>query len=224
MEKSIAIFEGERASNYDNFIQRWIPNYDYVIRILPNLLNVTNPKSILVVGCGTGNEMLALANSKNDWSITGIDPSPEMISIAKKKLLSLSNIQLIEARIEQLPKTEAYNAATLLLVLHFIPDDGSKLQLLKDIALRIEINASLVIIDIFGSKEDIIKNSHLLTSVLPDSIPKDEMEQRLDRIANQLYHITEERLSQLLIQAGFEATNRFYQMSIYGGWITKRIK
>lgn len=35
----IEIFENERATGYDQFVQKWIPNYNSFINQLPKLLN-----------------------------------------------------------------------------------------------------------------------------------------------------------------------------------------
>ena len=35
----LALFENERASNYDRFVSDWIPNYQYFIDQLPGLFS-----------------------------------------------------------------------------------------------------------------------------------------------------------------------------------------
>lgn len=46
---------------------------------LPNLLKQSENKNLLVVGCGTGAEIQRFVQAKEQWQITGVDPSPEMI-------------------------------------------------------------------------------------------------------------------------------------------------
>ncbi len=58
---------------------------------------------------------------------------------------------------------------------------------------------------------------------MPDGIDEEQINNRLNRIANELFTISEIRLSELLQDAGFEAPIRFYQSSIYVGWLTKKI-
>ncbi|PKV49234.1 tRNA (cmo5U34)-methyltransferase [Aquimarina sp. MAR_2010_214] len=223
MNNSVNIFEGDRAINYDEFVQCWIPNYDYFISTLPQMLKSVCEKEILVAGCGTGNEILAFAQAKEDWSITGVDPSPEMVSIAKKKLHHYKNIKLIKGEVTQLPTNELFGAATLLLVLHFIKDDGSKLQLLKEIAQRLRPGSPFVLMSIFGNKTELKKNLEILKQLLSPFLNKEDIDERIDRITNTLYHDTEERLIKLLIDTGFEKPVRFFQTSIYGAWITKKV-
>ncbi len=54
---NIEIFENERASGYNKFVEMWIPSYHYFLDRLPRLLGETKEKDLLVVGCGTGNEI-----------------------------------------------------------------------------------------------------------------------------------------------------------------------
>ena len=54
------------------------------------------PQHILEIGCGTGYNLERLAKKFPNSKITGIDISADMLSIAKKKLESYDNVQLVE--------------------------------------------------------------------------------------------------------------------------------
>ncbi len=217
----IELFENERVANYDNFVNNWIFNYHYFIGILPKILCKTEPKKVLVAGCGVGNEMIALAEYDKQWEITGVDPSPEMIEIAQKRCKDLENICLKIGVVKDLKDTQ-YDAGTLLLVLHFMEDNGAKLQLLKDIADKLKPNAPFVLFDITGSKEQLKKNLEVFSLLRPDDVKEEDLEKRVFRIINELKPVSEERLEELMIQAGFEKPLRFFQNTIYMGWITKK--
>jgi tRNA (cmo5U34)-methyltransferase len=49
---NVEIFENERATGYNQFVETWIPNYHYFLDRLPKLLSETKQKDLLVVGCG----------------------------------------------------------------------------------------------------------------------------------------------------------------------------
>lgn len=91
----VELFEDQRAFGYDQFVQIWIPNYNYFMDQLPCLFQSYSNKSILVVGCGTGAEILRFVQSSPNWKITGIDPSPDMIFQAKQNLKSYKNVELL---------------------------------------------------------------------------------------------------------------------------------
>lgn len=219
---NIEIFENERARGYNQFVQTWIPNYHYFLDCLPKLFCETNPKDLLVVGCGTGNEIERLVKTPGRWTITGIDPSPEMIKQATDKLQTYHNVTLIEGLVSDLAMDKKYSAATLLLVLHFLDDNGNKLNLLRDIADRLASGATFVMLDITGNKEQIKQNLQVLRLLLPEGLDDEQINNRLNRIENELYAVSEQRLSELLQEAGFEVPLRFFQSSVYMGWLTKK--
>lgn len=216
----VEIFENERASGYNQFVETWIPNYNYFMDRLPKLLSNTQKKDLLVVGCGTGNEIDQFAQASESWEITGIDPSPEMIDQARKKLGSRKNIRLFEGVLADLDTEKKYGAATLLLVLHFLEDNGEKLDLLQQIAERLEPGAAFIMLDITGNQHQIKGNLKILEYLLPDNLDQEQITNRLERIENGLHHVSEERLSELCVEAGFEHPVHFFQTSIYMGWIT----
>lgn len=216
----IEIFENERATGYDNFVETWIPNYNYFLDKLPKLLRETTRKELLVVGCGTGNEMERFTRATEHWEITGIDPSPEMIKQAREKLGHSKHVKLIEGLVGDLG-AKKYGAATLLLVLHFL-NEGEKLNILKDIKERLDPEAPLVILDITGDENQIRTNLEILRLLLPDGLAEEQIDNRLNRIKNDLHSVSWERLSALCVEAGFEPPVHFFQTAIYVGWLTKR--
>jgi tRNA (cmo5U34)-methyltransferase len=218
----VEIFENERATGYNQFVEKWIPNYHYFLDHLPKLLRETTQKDLLVVGCGTGNEIERFVQAHEQWKITGIDPSPEMIKQASEKFHTYGNVILVEGLVTDLDIEKKYGAATLLLVLHFLDDNGNKLNLLKDIAERLASGATFVLLDITGDKNQIKQNLKVLRLLLPDGLEEEQISSRLNRIENELFPVSEERLSELCTEAGFEPPLRFFQSSIYMGWLTKK--
>jgi len=214
------IFENERATGYNRFVETWIPGYNYFLDGLPGLFGQVNQKDLLVVGCGTGNEIERFLQAPERWIVTGVDPSPEMIKQAREKLQEYDNVTLIEGFVSDIDRK--YNAATLLLVLHFLDDNGSKLDLLKDIADRLVPGAPFVMLDITGSKNQLRQNLEVLRLLLPAGLEQDQIDNRLNRIENELFPVSEERIAELCTAAGFEPPLRFFQSSIYMGWIMKK--
>src|SRR6185295_13559180 len=174
----VEIFENERATGYNQFVETWIPNYHYFIDNLPKLLRETENKDLLVVGCGTGNEIERFVHAAEQWKITGIDPSPEMINQAVQRLSNFDKVNLIKGLVSDLDKSHRYGAATLLLVLHFMDDDGTKFSLLKNIAESLEIGAPLILLDITGNRTQIKENLEVLRRFLPNNLEKEGIKNR----------------------------------------------
>ncbi len=217
---NVEIFENERATGYHQFVETWIPNYHYFLDRLPRLLS--GSKDILIVGCGTGNEIERFIQAPGLWKITGVDPSPEMLKQAAAKFQNQDHVTLIEGLVSNLDAEKKYDAATLLLVLHFMSDDGNKLNLLQDIAQRLTSGATFVMLDITGNNEQISQNLKVLKLLLPDGLEEEQVNKRLNRITHELFPVSEERLAALCEEAGFEPPLRFFQSSIYMGWLTKK--
>ncbi|MEL6970990.1 MAG: class I SAM-dependent methyltransferase [Bacteroidota bacterium] len=224
--ENIAIFSDQRAANYDTFVYDWIPFYPQLLETIPSMLDLTmSPfqNSVLVVGSGTGNELLTLAQKRPDWALWGIDPSPDMVMQAHEKLAAFPQVQVREGYVADLAEIPAYSAATLLLVLHFLPDDGSKLDLLQQIAQRLQAGAPLIIADIYGTAQELGRNLEFLRAMLPPHLSADAVEDRIQALPQRIQHIPESRLAELLQESGFEPPRRFFQAAIYGGWLTRKV-
>lgn len=220
----IEVFENERATNYNQFVETWIPNYDYFMHQLPKLIMPTTNNNLLVAGCGTGNEIEKFIQASNKWNITGIDPSPQMLNQAKDRFKNFKNVNFVEGVVSDINLNKKFDAATLLLVLHFLKDNGEKLNILKNIADRMNFGASFILLDITGTKKQIKKNLQILKAFLPFDLDKNQIDSRIKRIETKINYVPEQRLNSLLLEAGFEEPLRFFQSSIYSGYITKKIK
>ena len=67
--------------------------YDYP-KIVDGLINGHVVHKVLELGCGTGLIIEELAKRKPDVPITGVDLTPEMLSIAQNRLSAYRNVQL----------------------------------------------------------------------------------------------------------------------------------
>ncbi|MEL6558521.1 MAG: methyltransferase [Bacteroidota bacterium] len=224
----IEVFENERAAGYDNFVELWIPAYNFFIEMLPAIIKTesvaskTESINLLVAGCGTGNEIKSIVNAGINCHITGIDPSPEMVAQAHEKLGNRSNVQLQTGLVKDLPENPGFHIATLILVLHFLQDDGDKLKLLKDLRARIVTGGKLILLDIFGDDELITTNLQILGNYLIDKADPEAIRTRIERIKNKIHYIPEKRLIALCLEAGFSKPVRIHQSTIYGGWVISK--
>jgi tRNA (cmo5U34)-methyltransferase len=184
--------------------------------------------NLLVVGAGTGIELVQLGKTNPQWQILGLDPSANMLAVAQQSIerhgLS-KRVNLYQGYTHELPTTPLYDGATCILVMHFLPDDGSKLTLLQSIFQRLSSSSCFVLVDVFG---DIASATFAhLVSILKVywkqvGIDLEKIAEAQKNINQGLYPISELRVLELLQQAGFENITRFYTGLWVGGWIANK--
>lgn len=219
-------FTNTLATEYEKGIRRTLPSYDAMLRLTQTFFCSTLPTeaTLLVVGAGSGNEILQLAKQQPQWAFVGIDPAEAMLQIAEERLKSLPNdIQLIPGTLldTSLPLTQ-FDAASCLLVLHFIPSYEDKLATLKEIAEHLKPNAPFVVVSKYGelgSAETELQfdlwRAHWLqhTKLTPEQIA--DFEQTLRALS----FMREEDILALLQEAGFTKPSRFFATTLFGGWV-----
>lgn len=83
--ESASQYFGSMADSYDSLIRRGVPRYDEMLERLVDYLPRA-ARSVLELGCGTGNLSLALGARYPEASITFVDASPEMIEVTRARL------------------------------------------------------------------------------------------------------------------------------------------
>ncbi|MFZ2538639.1 MAG: class I SAM-dependent methyltransferase [Oscillospiraceae bacterium] len=215
-------------NKYDESIRQFCAAYEPMFFMACSFIRsmVKDNAELLIVGCGTGMELISFGLENPLWNMTGVDPSVEMLSIAKQKIDEnhlLNSIQLFHGYTHDLPESNLYDAATCILVMHFLSDDGAKLHLLKSISQRLKSGSPLILIDGFGN----INSNHFEQTVLAwktfvksmgveDKIVEDGFN---NQILKRIQFVEEERIKSLLTEAGFDESLRFFTSFAYGGWI-----
>ena len=221
-------FDRDRASQYDLDIRKAIPGYEALHGMAYSLLqtNLNESARVLVIGSGTGMELVNYSQHSK-WKLTGVEPSAEMMTIAEEELVSLGyreRVDLHTGYVDTLPETEPMDGATLMLVMHFLPDDGSKLKLLQDIARHLKPGAELVIADLYGDKSlpyfaKLRQAWQALYFSQLDNESRAKAEANFQTsIENSIHFVTEVRIVELLQAVGFGRVTKFYNAFLFGGW------
>jgi len=224
-------WDRDRAEAYDRRVREAIPGYDalHVLSCQIVAEATAGRGRVLVVGAGTGIECLALAQSCPDLAVVGVDPAREMLAHAEAKIGRhglTGRVRLYPSKVGDLPGFEPFDAATLLLVLHFLPDDGAKQTLLEEIAAHLRPGAPLVLADLFGDRNDPWQGQlktwwrHLQ---LAAGIPEAEVDKGFRHVDRDFHPLTEARLTELLAGAGFGPPSPYFRALCFGGWVARRI-
>lgn len=226
------IYAAEKAQAYDRRIRDAIPGYEALHQLACMVVaEATGGEGrVLVAGAGTGAECVALGTACPHLHLVGIDPSADMLAQAERKVAEHGlneRVRLYPSKVAELPTFEPFDAATLLLVLHFLPDDGGKLDLLSDLAKHLKPGAPLVLADLFGPGWDESWQAELRTYwrhlQRAAGIGASEIDKGFSHVDRDIHPVTEERLTQLLAQAGFGPPQPFFRALCFGGWLARRI-
>ncbi|MBX3477684.1 MAG: class I SAM-dependent methyltransferase [Brevundimonas sp.] len=212
-----------------NYVQKgppaFVPGHSGLLQLAGILLAERAPADshILVVGAGGGLDTLAFATAQPGWRFTGVDPAAKMLDLARVVLGDEVNprVDLIEGGVEAAPDGP-FDGATLILVLGLIPDDGSKLQLLKDIRRRLKPGAAFILVDRCDDKgsPDFDRNVDryvayaVASGVDPDTLVNARASQR-----GSATMATAERDAALLAEAGFTDVQNVYHALNWFGWV-----
>ena len=222
-------FNGELSNEYDDLSEKIIPGYHSLYELAHHLLRDKLDKAarILVAGAGTGKEIIDCLQNNPHWYIIGFDPAEPMLSIARKKVAAASlenRVSLVHGLVTDVAENQ-FDAATSILVMHFLPDDGTKRNFLKDIADRLKPGALIVLVDIegtIGSDEyntlsSAWKNQQIFKRGEDDNV-REEFEMR----DKEVHFIPQKRIESLLEEAGFTKIHKFFKAYLFGGYVAEK--
>ena len=209
--------------------QKALPGADALYRLLVAHIEAALPQggNLLVVGAGGGREIEALGSSSIRYEMTGVDPSEDMLAITQwyaEQAGASNRVQLLQG---ELPDVSAppggFDAATSMLVMHFLPDregDGGKAAYLAAIRERLRKGAILLHADVSFEgratfervKPTFLQHARLagLGEDLASAGPK---------TIEGLPIIGPERTVELLTSAGFASVELFYAALWYRAWV-----
>lgn len=222
-------FNADKAHAYETNARISIPTYDVLFAMIQSYFRSQldgETQSVLVVGAGGGNEIAAWGPSNPTWTLTGVDISEEMLGMASAKIDQHGleqRVKLILGTIDDVPQSETkFDAASCILVLHFIQDVEEKLKLLKGIKVRLKPGAPFVLVTAFGDPSD-AEFPHRLdvwgSFWLDAGREKEKVEELVKKGIMAISFLSDNQIVGLLEQAGFTKITRFYTTGLFGGWM-----
>jgi ubiquinone/menaquinone biosynthesis C-methylase UbiE len=126
---SAAGYFGSMVESYDSLIRRAVPRYDEMTARLIDYLPA-EARSILELGCGTGNLSLLLAHNFPRASLTLVDGSADMIALTRSRMgesgLSVSKPSYVTAQFEELALPESsFELVVSSISLHHVADKAN---------------------------------------------------------------------------------------------------
>ena len=212
------------VSGYVQRTRRAVPGLDVVHDIVDQILSERAPDDgrILVVGAGGGLELRHLAERHPGWTFDGVDPSTQMLDLARETIASSAHrVTLHEGDAGSAPEGP-FDGATCLLVLHFL-DADERLATLSQIRRRLRPGAPLLTFqhtasdgpdrlawfqryaryaaDPGADPAELMRNAAAMSAHLPALSPRDE--------------------ETLLRDAGFSDVGLYYAALTFRGWVAQ---
>ncbi|WP_238650616.1 class I SAM-dependent methyltransferase [Paenibacillus piscarius] len=228
-------WEQADGDQYIQNISRKIPGYtlqyDLMDTLLTARLDEREKPELLVVGAGGGQEILKLGLSHPAWSFTGLDTSDSMLQAAKQRLeasglLGLpglpDRVRLHLTELSAWSSNALYDAATCMLVLHFVQGRENKLALLRSIAARLQPGAPLcmsAICGVPGSPAWELQMAGWRLHMLGNGIAEEEWQTFEQSFGVTSHPLPAAEIEKLLEEAGFTAISRFFSAYLIDGWV-----
>jgi len=208
---------------------RYAPGYEAMLRMTAQMLAEFAPRdgTILVLGAGGGLEIEALSKAFAEWRFLAVDPDRTMLDAARERTGACgaqSRVLWVDGVISDAPRDVVCHGATCLLTLHFVPDDGAKLDTLHEVRERLHPGAPLVLVDFSVDRtaadfERWLRRYYLFG--LNSGLDAESMGDAVERIrSGELHMISPQRTQALLLEAGFSDPQLFYVAFGWRGWIT----
>ena len=111
-------------------------------------IKIPNESRILDLACGTGDFTIELAKRWPNAKITGVDITPEMLSIALRKLSDVENICLLQGNAQDLSMLQT-NEYSLIVCAFGFRNFPNKAKVLSECHRLLTIEGKLVVLELF---------------------------------------------------------------------------
>ncbi len=213
----------EAVARYAEAPVRLVPGFHHLQRMAALLLaeRVRDDARLLILGAGGGLELKAFAELQPGWSFDGVDPSAEMLGLAKRTLGPLlSRVRLHEGTIHNAPEGP-FDGATCLLTLHFLSTD-ERLRTLLDVRRRLKPGAPFVVAHHSfprGAGEKALWLERYAAFATASGVPAAQARRAAAAIGERLPVLSPEEDEALLREAGFRDVALFYAGFTFKGWV-----
>jgi tRNA (cmo5U34)-methyltransferase len=215
----------QSAADYAERTARLVPGLFDMQRMAALLLAERAPGDarVLVVGAGGGLELNTFAQHHAEWRFVGVDPSPDMLNLARKTLGPLaSRVNWHQGFVDTAPEGP-FDAASCLLTLHFVAEEERR-RTLAQIHRRLKPGAPYVAMhlsfDQEAGKKDTWLNRYVAFAV-SSGVGAEKAKAAAATIGAQVPVLSPEKDEALMKAAGFRDIAVFYAGLAFRGWVAR---
>lgn len=223
-----APFDRKHAASYDEQWAKLAPLRDATHLLLRMVLSdLRDDARVLCVGVGTGSELLYLAQAFPGWRFTAVDPSASMLDVCRRRAEEdgiASRCAFHMGYLDTLPASDAFDAATCLLVSHFLLQEERQREFFAGIASRLRPDGLLVTSALAsgapGAYPDLLEvwmRMQRYTGASAETVA------RLREVyGRDVAVLPPARVASLLASSGFPAPVPFFQSLLIHAWYARR--
>ena len=227
-QESSIVFDQERASSYDQRFAKLAPLRD-ALHLLIRMVLAELPANarILCIGVGTGAELINLAQAFPRWRFTAVDPAAPMLDICRQRAEECdiaSRCTFHEGYLDALPESDAFDAATCLLVSHFFVQPEKRRDFFRQIAARLRPEGYLVSADLASAVSASAYQSLLevwLRTLKYSEVPAEEVEKFRASYGRDVAVLPPQEVESIIAASGFDTPVLFFQTLLMHAWYSK---
>lgn len=212
-------WEHPKALDYNDTIRRRILGYEAIFQLMADLVQVNNenPKNFLIVGAGGGQELSTFIPSFPNAQYVAVDPSDNMLHLAKLRLAEEQLNATIDYSAEELQHVvfpQKFDVATCHLVLHFLQTIEQKKSLIEAITQNVA-PGGLAFFSSINAELDTINTEKMMEAwgiaMLRNGVTEKQWLAFKQSFGDTLIPIRTEELTQLFEQAGFTNVQPYFK-------------
>ncbi|KKB08214.1 class I SAM-dependent methyltransferase [Devosia chinhatensis] len=215
-------FGAQAARGYAERPKRQVPGLESLHQMTGMLLGerVSEQGSVLVLGAGGGLELKALSHAHPGWEFDGVDPSPDMLALAREVVGPNQRVRLHEGYVGSAPEGP-FDGAVCLLTFHFIARED-RMETLRQLRGRLQPGAPLVLAHISFSQQEPVRSQWIARHAgYAEGVTASgaALDTALTAMGAHLTILAPEEEEAMLAQAGFSDVSLFYAGLSFRGWV-----
>ncbi|MFM9264103.1 class I SAM-dependent methyltransferase [Tychonema sp. BBK16] len=228
-QQSSIVFDQKRASSYDQRISKLAPIINALHLLIGIILSeLPADARILCVGAGTGSELIYLAQTFPQWHFTALEPAKPMLDICRQRAEDsgiASRCTFHEGYLDSLPASQSFDAATCLLVSHFIMQPEERCNFFSQIASKLRPNGYLVSSDVVSDMSTSAYQNLLevwLRMLRYAEMPDEEVEKFRASYGRDVAVLPPLEVESIIASSGFNTPVLFFQALLIHAWYARK--
>ena len=222
-------FDQQCAASYDQRFAKLAPLTEALYLVMRVAFDdLPSDARILCVGAGTGAEILSLAKAFPRWRFVAVDPAVPMLDICRKRVEEagfLGRCEFHEGYLDSLDSGPPFDAATAILVSHFLLDASDRTGFFEQIARRIRPGAPLFSADV-AAESSAPRTAEIKAlwrrALLSADLPQQEVDGMCAAFNVSVAVRPPSEVASILRAAGFESPIHCFQTFMLHGWYSRR--